>query len=108
MSTYAQIAARAAATILRKGGIVDLSGRQVKAVRVLREQHFIETGGLNSAFGATKIPNGDDQFIMEAGANPLLGEEITSGTGARFIISAAEPIVPFDVVVIWIVYAREG
>lgn len=108
MSTYAQIAARAAATILRKGGLIDLEGRSVKAVRLLRDQHFIETGGLNSAFGATKIPNGDDQFIMEAGANPLIGEVITSGTSKRFIISAAEPIVPADVVIVWLVGAREG
>jgi len=106
--SYAQTAIRVAATILRKGALIDLAGRQVKAVRLMRDLHFLETGGLNSAFGATKIPNGDDQFIMEAGANPVMGEMITSATSQQFMISVAEPIVPADSIIAWIVRARES
>lgn len=106
--SYAAIAARAAALILRKGALITIGGRSVKAARILDEHHFVETGGLNSAFGAAKISNGDFKYVMEGGANPVPGEQIVDARGMTTIVAWTEALAPADVVCAWIVWARNG
>lgn len=106
--SYAATAARAAALILKKGALITVGGRSVKGVRIQDEHHFQETGGLNSAFGAAKVSNGDFKFVLEGGANPVEGELLVTARAENMIIAWTEAIAPADVVCAWIVWARNG
>lgn len=110
MSTYAEMQSRAAALILKKGSVVQLGypSRDVKAARILDEHHFIETGGLNSAFGMAKVSNGDFKYILEGGANPVEGEVLIDSRGQRLVIAWTEALAPADVVIAWIIWARNS
>lgn len=106
--SYAATAARAAALILKKGALITVGSRTVKGVRIQDEHHFVETGGLNSAFGAAKVSNGDFKYILEGGANPVPGEQLIDARGQTMLIAWTESIAPADVVCAWIVWARNG